>query len=92
MTQSEKDLQKTEQEMMATEEKILHKVDQTGNGWTKVYFGGGAHFRNWLKQTQEVWGQENVEIEEVASSGFVCYEEGGEKMYRIWVRDSKLKG
>jgi hypothetical protein len=33
---------------MAEEEKIREKADEDGNRWTKVYFGGGAHFRNWL--------------------------------------------
>ena len=31
---------------MAEEEKIREKVDEDGIRWTKVYFGGGAHFRN----------------------------------------------
>jgi len=63
-------------------------VDADGNRWTKVYFGGGAHFRNWLSQFIEVKGEKNVETEEIDSRGFQCFEESGEKMLRIWVKDS----
>lgn len=66
---------------------VYEKVDDEGIKWKKVYFGGGAHFRNWLNQAEELWGKENVEVEEADSTGFHCYEEGGEKMYRIWVRE-----
>jgi hypothetical protein len=62
-------------------------VDEGGTRWTKVYFGGGAHFKNWLSQCIELEGEENVETEEIDSAGFKCYEESGEKMYRIWVKD-----
>jgi hypothetical protein len=72
---------------IADEEKIREKVDEDGIRWTKVYFGGGAHFRNWLSQFVELKGEENVKVEEADSQGFQCYEESGEKMYRIWVRD-----
>ena len=72
---------------MAKEEQVRHKTDEEGRGWRKVYYGGGAHFRNWLEQFVELWGEENVQVEEVDSSGLKCYEEGGEKMCRIWVRD-----
>ena len=74
-------------ERMAAEEKIKKKVDEDGIRWTKVYFGGGAHFRNWLSQFVELKGEENVKVEEADSKGFQCYEESGEKMYRIWARD-----
>jgi hypothetical protein len=36
------------QQRMAEEEKIQQRVDEDGTRWTKVYFGGGVHFRNWL--------------------------------------------
>ena len=52
----------------------------------KVYFGGGSHFRNWLDQCLELWGEENIEVEEVGSAGLKCFEETGEKLYRIWAR------
>jgi len=74
------------------EQKIRHKVDEDGTTWTKVYFGGGAHFRNWLSQFVELKGEENVKVEEADSAGFQCYEESGEKMYRIWVKDTDVEG
>jgi len=77
-----------EEARMAEEDLIRERVDEKGNIWRKVYFGGGAHFRNWLDQTVELCGKENVEVEEIDSRGFKCFEEGGEKMYRIWVKKS----
>ena len=47
---------------MSEEEEIRQKVDQDGTMWTKVYFGGGAHFRNWLSQFVELKGEENVKL------------------------------
>jgi len=76
---------------MAEEEAIREKVDENGNKWTKVYFGGGAHFRNWLSQFIELNGEENVKVEAADSRGFQCYEETGEKMYRIWVKDTNME-
>ena len=76
---------------MAEEETIREKIDKNGNRWTKVYFGGGAHFKNWLSQFIELNGEENVKVEEADSRGFQCYEESGEKMYRIWVKDRSLE-
>jgi hypothetical protein len=75
-------------ERMAQEGKILEKRDEKGNTWRKVYFGGGAHFRNWLDQFLELRGEDNVEVEETDSSEFQCYHESSEKMYRIWVKES----
>ena len=76
---------------MAEEEKIREKMGRDGTRWTKVYFGGGAHFRNWLSQFIELKGENNVKVEEIDSSGFQCFEESGEKMYRIWVRDTNIR-
>jgi hypothetical protein len=76
---------------MAEEEKIQQKVDKDGNRWTKVYFGGGAHLRNWLSQFIELKGEENVKVEETDSTGFQCFEESGEKMYRIWVKNANVE-
>ena len=73
------------------EEKIRHKVDEDGTRWTKVYFGGGAHFINWMSQFIELKGEENVKVEEADSRGFQCYEESGEKMYRIRVKDTDVR-
>lgn len=75
-------------ERMDQEELVRERAGEKGNRWRKVYFGGGAHFRNWLRQFLELWGEDNVEVEEADSRGFQCYEESGEKMYRIWVRES----
>ena len=80
---------KTIWDIMAREELVIEKTDKKGEKWTKKYFGGGGHFLNWLEQYREVYGEENVEIEEVDSRGFSCFERGNEKMYRIWVRERK---
>ena len=79
-------------ERIAEEEQVTEKVDEKGNTWRKVYFGGGAHFRNWLGQVIELHGEENVEVEEADSRGFKCFENGDEKMYRIWVKKSDSPG
>lgn len=70
---------------LAEEEAVREKLDDTGNKWKKVYFGGGDHFRNWLEQYQELGF--DIKVEEVDPTGFKCFELGGEKLYRIWVRD-----
>lgn len=79
----------TPEERMRQEESVREKFDDSGFRWRKVYFGGGSHMRNWLDQIEEVFGPNNVELEEVDSTGFRCYEESGEKMYRIWARREK---
>lgn len=76
-----------EQERLAQEELVREKIDEKGNKWRKVYFGGGEHFRNWLGQCRELG---EVEVEEVDSTGFKCFEEGGEKLYRIWMKEEGL--
>jgi len=76
-------------EIMARENLVTERIDENGEKWTKKYFGGGAHFVNWLEQYKEVYGEKNVEIEEIDSRGFRCFEEGNEKMYRIWVKEGK---
>jgi len=73
-------------ERMAQEEEIRERTDEKGNKWKKLYVGGGAHLRNWLSQIEEIYGKENVEIEEIDSAGFKCFEEGHEQMQRIWVK------
>jgi len=87
MNRSQVDQENPIQQRMAEEENIQQRVDEDGTRWTKVYFGGGAHFRNWLSQFVELKGEENVKVEEADSTGFQCYEESGEKMYRIWIKD-----
>ncbi|MBN1357148.1 hypothetical protein JW988_00095 [Candidatus Bathyarchaeota archaeon] len=76
-------------ELIAREESVRERIDKKGEKWTKKYFGGGAHFLNWLEQYKEVYGEKNVEIEEIDSRGFGCFERGNEKMYRIWVKEKK---
>jgi hypothetical protein len=73
----------------AEEDKIREQVDENGDMWKKVYFGGGTHFKNWLDQTIELRGEENVRVEEADATGLKCFEEGGEKMYRIWVKEGQ---
>ncbi|MBA7686291.1 hypothetical protein ES703_94734 [subsurface metagenome] len=77
-----------EQERLAQEELVREKIDAQGNKWRKVYFGGGAHFQNWLEQCRELG---EVEIEEIDSTGFKCFEEAGEKLYRIWMKEEPPK-
>ena len=80
---------KAHQELLDEEDKVREKVDARGNKWRKVYFGGGPHFQNWLEQTIELCGKNNVEVEEVKIAGLSCFSEGGEGMYRIWVKEGK---
>lgn len=77
-------VEEEEGERLAREELVREKLDAEGNRWRKVYFGGGAHFRNWLEQCRELG---EVEVEEVDSKGFRCFEESGEKLYRIWMKE-----
>jgi hypothetical protein len=91
MAKEQLEQQNSIRQRMAEEEKIREKVDENGGRWTKVYFGGGAHFKNWLSQFVELEGEENVKVEEIDSTGFQCYEESGEKMYRIWVKDANVE-
>jgi type II secretory pathway component PulM len=79
----------TIREVMAREELVRERIDKNGEKWTKKYFGGGAHLLNWLEQYKEVYGEKNVEVEEIDSRGFSCFEKGNEKMCRIWVREKK---
>ena len=79
--------ERTPGERMAEEDMVRERLDESGNRWRKVYFGGGSHFRNWLGQVIELRGQDNVEVEEVDPAGFQCFADSGEKLYRIWVRE-----
>jgi hypothetical protein len=89
MARQENKQKKLIQERMAEEELIRERVDAKGDKWRKVYFGGGKHFINWLDQCRELG---EVMVEEVDSAGYKCFEEGGEKLYRIWVKISTDKG
>ena len=68
------------------EESIKEKKDARGNIWSKVYFGSGAHFKNWLSQVRALFEAEDIEGEEIQDTGLTCYEESTEKAYRIWVK------
>jgi hypothetical protein len=78
-------------ERIAQEEEVREKTDKEGSKWLKLYFGGGAHFKNWLSQIEEIYGKENIEIEEIDATGFKCFEESQEKLYRIWVKENAKK-
>jgi len=87
---SEKSSQdKTIQERMADEVLVKEKIDDQGSRWTKVYFGGGEHFKGWLAQCEELG---EVLVEEVDSTGYRCFDEAGETLYRIWVKMDSIKG
>jgi len=83
MDRGEREVLPTIQDRMAAEEQVQERVDEAGNRWTKVYFGGGEHFRNWLEQCRELG---EVMVEKVDSTGYTCFEQGGEALYRIWMR------
>ena len=70
MGTGEREQIKTIQERMAEEELVKERIDEEGNRWTKVYFGGGQHFRNWLEQCKELG---EVRVEEVDSTGYKCF-------------------
>ena len=83
MAFKEHDQSKTIRERMAEEELVRERVDEQGHTWRKTYFGGGEHFKNWLAQCKELG---EVMVEEVDNAGFKCFEQGGERLYRIWVK------
>ena len=88
MGTGEREQIKTIQERMAEEDLVKERIDGQGNRWTKVYFGGGTHFQNWSEQCKELG---EVRVEEVDSTGYKCFEEGGEKLYRIWMKMDETK-
>jgi hypothetical protein len=89
MAFAENDQSKTIKERMEEEERVRERVDEHGVKWRKVYFGGGEHYKNWLAQCRELG---EVEVEEVNSAGYKCFEEAGEKLYRIWMRVEETEG
>lgn len=68
------------------EEAVRKKTDSKGNKWKKVYCGSGGHFKNWFEQCIEIYGEENISVEEISSSNLRCYNGSNEKMKRIWVK------
>ena len=89
MVDRHNDRGKTIEQRMAEEELVQERTDAAGNRWRKVYFGGGAHFKNWLAQCRELG---EVMVEEVDPTGFKCFEESGEKPFRIWMKVDETKG
>ncbi len=89
MAFEENDQGKTVRERMEQEERVRERVDAQGVTWKKVYFGGGEHFKNWLAQCRELG---EVEVEEVNATGYQCFEDAGEKLYRIWVKVEETEG
>jgi hypothetical protein len=73
------------------EASVTERFDEGGVRWVKVYVGGGVHFVNWLAQYTEIYGDENVEAEEIAALESSCYGQSGEKLFRIWVRENSAK-
>lgn len=77
------------EEWMAHEESVKEKVDESGFKWRKVYLGGGTHLSNWLDQFKEIYGEENIQTEEIGSGGLACFERSGEKLIRIWAKTNQ---
>lgn len=71
------------------EDLVIEKLDAHGVRWGKKYVGGGVHFDNWLAQYKEVYGEANVEIEGIAAPESSCYRQGGEKLFRVWIKQEK---
>jgi len=88
MISDKKNRGKTIQEKIAEEELAKERIDEDGNKWIKVYFGGGEHFKNWLEQCKELG---EVMVEEVDPTGYKCFEIAGEKLYKIWMKADDTK-
>lgn len=69
------------------EDSIQERTDADGTRWAKKYVGTGAHMNNWLLQYCEVFGEDNVLIEEIVAPKSSCYGKSGEKLFRIWVKE-----
>lgn len=80
---------KTIRERMEEEEMVREREDAQGHRWRKVYFGGGQYFKNCLAQCKELG---EVMVEEVDPTGYKWFEEGGEKLYRIWLKAEETEG
>lgn len=84
------DQEQRERAWLDGEEHIRERMDEDGTRWRKVYFGGGAHLENWLSQCMEISGEANVKLEQVESVPLACFDQGGEGLYRIWVRQGTV--
>jgi hypothetical protein len=76
-------------QVLKQEENIRHKTDENGVRWLKVYFGGGAHYKNWLEQAEEIFGKENIMTEEVSALSLKCFGASEEKAFRVWVKENR---
>ncbi|MHA1734372.1 MAG: hypothetical protein ACTSU5_20725 [Promethearchaeota archaeon] len=74
------------EQALRDEEAVQERVNGDGVKWRKVYFGTGAHFENWLAQCREIYGEENIEVEETKVEGLACFGAEGTQMKRIWVK------
>ncbi len=75
------------------ENKVVKKKDAQGNIWEKAYFGSGSHFNHWLEQFIEIYGEENIDVEEYRQSELSCFGDGSDILKRIWVkRKNKVDG
>ena len=79
----QEDQEKTIQERIAEEDLVQERIDEEGDRRRKIYFGGGEHCRHWLEQFKELG---EAQVEDVDSRGFKCFEEGGEKLCRVWLK------
>jgi hypothetical protein len=79
----QEDQEKTIQDRIAEEDLVQERVDEGGNKWRKIYFGGGEHCRHWLEQFKELG---EVQVEDVDSRGFKCFDDAGEKLCRVWLK------
>ena len=74
---------------MQQENAVQEKTDKNGNVWKKAYFGSGSHFKHWLEQFIEIYGEENIKIEEYPHSDLNCFGDGADTLKRIWVKQKK---
>ena len=68
---------------MSEEDLVRERIDEEGNKWRKIYCGGGEHCRHWLEQFKELG---EIQVEEVGSIGFKCFEDAGEQLCRVWLK------
>ena len=73
--------------VLREEERVLKKDNPDGTTWRKIYFGNGAHYKNWLDQCIEIYGEENVQVESIDHSSLPCFRSNS-IVFRIWVRDA----
>jgi len=77
-----------EQKFFEKEQRVTEMIDKKGNKWRKIYFGGGEHLKRWLEQFKELG---EIKLEEVKAQGLKCFEEAGEKLYRVWLKEGSIK-